>query len=419
MRRVATGALVLCATAMVICRWWEAEVPWLGWFRAIFEAGTIGALADWFAVVALFRHPLGLTIPHTAILPNNKGRVAQSLATFLETNFLTEEKLGPKIRSLDYAGCASQWLQENASLLAEKAVRFAPGIMNGISDDEMAQLLATRARRLIGQADFGQFAGKTLEMMVQKGRDREIYDSTLRLVRQLIEEHEETIESKIREEIPISSELLAGLPLGKEFVGPILDQIRAALAAAIAKKTIEKVESVLDEAASKPNHPLWQSFEKRLRQFISDLKSSPLMAEKVRSLQESLAAQPLMDEFSRKAWQEIKFFILRDCESSDSLIRRKLTDAIASLAGQLTEQKAARDEINQFLGDHAVAAVLATRPHARELIVSTIESWDTQEMSSRLETTVGRDLQFIRLNGTIVGGLIGGLIHGAFLLVGK
>lgn len=121
MRKAATWLLILCAAGMVVCRLLETNHPWVAWFRAVFEAATIGAMADWFAVVALFRHPMGLPIPHTAILPNNKSRVADSLANFIESSFLTEEQLGPKIRGMDYAGMASRWLEANASMLAEKA----------------------------------------------------------------------------------------------------------------------------------------------------------------------------------------------------------------------------------------------------------------------------------------------------------
>jgi uncharacterized membrane-anchored protein YjiN (DUF445 family) len=416
MRMVATGALVACAVGMVVCRLFEASHPWLGWPRAFFEAGTIGALADWFAVVALFRHPWGIPIWHTAVLPNNKDRVAESLATFLETSFLTEQQLGPKFRGIDYAGLASHWLGEHAAVLADKAVRFAPGIVGGFSDEEMAALLGERARELIRKTDVGPMVGEGLEVVVQNGRDREIFVSVLKSARQLIEDHRGTIQSKISREIPISRDMLARVPILQELAGPLLEQIRDSISAAVADKTIEKVQAALDEAGSEADNPLWHSFDQRLRRFIDDLKSSPEMAGKIHTMQESLAGSGVVDDFAAKTWQEVKACLLRDCAAEDSTVRRKVGEAILSASRQLAENTHARAEINAFLGEQVLAKVLAARSHARELVVSTIQKWDADEMADKLEATVGRDLQFIRLNGTVVGGMVGVVIHAVFQL---
>jgi uncharacterized membrane-anchored protein YjiN (DUF445 family) len=419
MRVIATGALVVCVIGMVVCRWFEASLPWLAWPRAFFEAATVGALADWFAVVALFRHPLGLPIPHTAILPKNKDRVAESLATFLETSFLTEQQLGPKFRGIDYAGFASRWLGEHAAMLADKASRFAPLIVSGCSDAEMSALLGDRARELILKADVGPLIGEGLEVIVQNGRDREIFVSVLKSAQQLIEDHRGTIQSKISQEIPLSSAMLKSIPLGKEVIGPFLDQVRDSIASAVARKTIEKLQAALLEASVEADSPLWRAFDERLRKLISDLKSSPEMAGKIRTMQESLAGSQIINDFATKTWQEVKEFILRDCAAEDSFLRRKIEEAILSASRQLSDNPAARSGINAFLGEQVLESILAARPHARELVISTINAWDAKEMADRLEGTVGRDLQFIRLNGTIVGGLIGVVIYGVFWIFGK
>jgi uncharacterized membrane-anchored protein YjiN (DUF445 family) len=419
MRVIATGALVVCVIGMVFCRWFEQQYPGLAWPRAFFEAATVGALADWFAVVALFRHPLGLPIPHTAILPKNKDRVAESLATFLETSFLTEQQLGPKFRGIDYAGFASRWLGEHAAMLADKASRFAPNIVSGFSDAEMSALLGDRARELIRKADVGPMVGEGLEVIVQNGRDREIFVSVLKSARQLIEDHRGTIQSKISEEIPLSSDMLKSFPLGKEVLGQYLDQARDSIASAVAGKAIEKVQAALDEASGEADSPLWRSFDERLRKLISDLKSSPEMASKIRTMQESLAGSQIVNDFAAKTWQEVKAFILRDCAAEDSTLRRKIEEAILSASRQLSDNPTARSGINAFLGEQVLASILAARPHARELVISTINAWDAKEMAERLEGTVGRDLQFIRFNGTLVGGFIGVVIYGVFWIFGK
>ena len=248
----ATGALVICGIGMVVCRIYEPVIPVLSWPRAFFEAGTIGALADWFAVVALFRHPMGLPIAHTAILPKNKDRVAESLAGFIETSFLTEERLGPKFGGIDYAGPASGWLKKHAGMLAEKAAGFAPNIVGGFSDDEMAALLGGRAKDLIRKVDAGPMVGEAIEVMVQNGRDREIFVSVLRSARQLLEDHRATIQSKISEEIPISGEMLKGLPFGQDLVGALLDQVRDSIASAVAEKPSRRCRPHSMKRAAKP-----------------------------------------------------------------------------------------------------------------------------------------------------------------------
>lgn len=419
MRRVASGALVVCVVAMIVCRLGEASWPWLAWPRAAFEAATIGALADWFAVVALFRHPMGIPIPHTAILPNNKDRVAESLASFLETSFLTEEQLGPRFRALDYAGFAGRWLDDHASALAEKASRLAPEVINEFSDQEMVALIAARAREFVGKAEIGPMVGAGLEVIVQNGRDREIFVSVLSSARQLVEDHRETIQAKISQEIPLSRDLLRRIPFLKEMAGPLLDQVRENIASAVAGKTIEKVQAALDEAGGEPESPFWHSFDGRLRKFLSDLKTSPEMAGKIRTMQESLSESALVDDFAAQTWRTLKAYLLEDCAAADSTVRLKMEEAIRSASRQLKENSAARESLNSFLGEEVLKGILAARPHARALVISTIKAWDATEMAEKLEATVGRDLQFIRLNGTIVGGLMGLVIYGVFWVLGK
>lgn len=419
MRLIATGALLGSVVLMGFCRLNEHAIPWLVWPRAFFEAATVGAMADWFAVVALFRHPMGIPIWHTAILPRNKGKVAESLANFLEASFLTEEQLGPRFRRIDYAGFASRWLGEHAALLAEKAVQFAPNLISGFSDEEMEALLGERARELILKADVAPLAGQGLEVLVQNGRDREIFLSVLTSARGLIADHRGTIQKKISEEIPLSSDMLRGLPIGKELVGPLLDQWRESIASSVATKTIEKVQAALDEAGGEPDHPLWRSFDERLRKLINDLKSSPEMAGKMHALQEALATSGVVNDFASKAWQQIKEFLLRDCAEEHSTIRRKIEDSIRTAARQLADHGALKTEINAFLGEQVLASIIAARPHARELVISTINAWDPKEMADKLEGTVGADLQYIRLSGTLVGGLMGLTIHAVFYFLEK
>ena len=282
----------------------------------------------------------------------------------------------------------------------------------------MTALLAERARAMVRSVPLAPLAGEGLALFVQNGRDREIYGSILKAAEDLILSHREMIQTKIQEEIPIPVDLIRNLP-GLKLLEPALDQLKSHLAAAVATRTIEKIQIVLRDAETIPDHSLWRAFDQKLRQFLTDLNSSPELVRKISAMQESLAASAVVEDFSAKAWAELKAFLLRDCEAADSTVRTKLREAVLTVAAQLEENEAARREVNGFLGEQVLQSLLAARPHAREMVVSTIEKWEAKEMADKLEATVGRDLQFIRLNGTIIGGLIGVAIHAVFSLLGR
>ena len=419
MRWIATGALIFCFVGMIGCRLGEAHWHWLAWPLAFFEAATVGALADWFAVVALFHHPLGIPIPHTAILPNNKARVAESLASFLEEGFLTEEQLGPRIRKIDFAGMISRWLSANTESLRRRAARFAPELIEKIPSEEITNLLTRRARNVILTANAAPLLASGLQTLTSSGRDREIFNSVVVSIRDLIAENRETIQKKISEEIPISSEMLNAIPFLKNAAGPALDQFRNQIAASVANRTIEKIHTALNEACSDQENPLWISFQTRLNRLVENLESSPELASKIRTMQETLADSAVVTDFSQRAWEELAGFLRRDLAAADSVILQKISEALLSASRELTENTPLREGTNAFLAEQVVVAALAARPHIRELVTSTIKAWDAAEMTNRLEATVGTDLQFIRLNGTVVGGLIGLAIHALFVFVLK
>jgi uncharacterized membrane-anchored protein YjiN (DUF445 family) len=417
MRRIAGGALLAVFAGMVVFRLLEGSHPAFGYLRAFCEAATVGALADWFAVVALFRHPFGIPTPHTAILPNNKDRVADSLAEFVVSSFLTKEQLGPRIKELNYAEYLSRWLRENIDFLVSRATDYAPQIIAGISDEEIARLLAERSRKLVGSVSLGPLLGGGLNALAHTGRSRQIFLSVLESTEDLILSNRDLIEANIREEIPLPIDFLRNLP-GLNRLEPVLDQLKDALASVVAKRTIEKVQNVLSEAQRDPDHPLQTAFAQKLTALIEDLKSSPQMASRIREYQDTMVAGPAIDDFSLQAWREVKTFLLQDCASEDSTMRVKLREAVKILATHLAENEKTQKDINDFIGAHVLASILSARPMVRDLVVTIIQGWDGDKIIQRLETTVGRDLQFIRLNGTIIGGLVGLLIHSGFALAG-
>ncbi len=417
MRAVALGALIFCFCGLIFSRLYEGSHPFFPWMRAFCEAATIGALADWFAVVALFRHPLGIPIPHTAILPLNKYRVAETLARFIETNFLTLERINNRLDQVNFADVTARWLRENNRQVVQKTLQFAPGIISGVNDREAAAILAQQARVALRGISLSQTAGAVIETFLQGGRDRELFTAAILIADNLVIENRENIKEKIREEIPLNKNMLGDIPFLGEFAGPMLQQIGDSIAEMVADKTIEKVQRILGDAGAHPEHALWLGFRKHIEQIVSDLKNSAEMAARVDAVRDALLTGSLVDDFAMKGWQALRRFVVNDCATPDSEIARRIESALAHVANQLENEAAVRDGLNTFLRTHLASAILSAKPHVTELVVSTVASWDGNEMSLKLENAVGSDLQFIRLNGTFIGGLIGVFIHLFFLFL--
>lgn len=417
MRIVATGAFLLSMVGMIVCHLAQERLSFLAWPGAFFEAATVGALADWFAVVALFRHPLGIPIWHTAILPNNKERVAESLATFLEDGFLTEEQLCPRVRHIDFAGLASSWLETNADAMASRFVSFAPNLLDQLNRSEIAVILARCARNVIRTTDFSPMLANGIRLVTENGRDGEIFRQIISELSNFLSKNEKLLQDKIGEEIPISPDLFG--PFFGKLAGPVLSQLRDSISKEVASRTVHKIQTALTESLSDHDHPLWTTFHQRLAVFISDLESSTECRKKIQTMQIALAESQLVDDLSSHAWEAVSEFLHKDLAASESLIRRKLFDGIRSFAQELKSNVPLRDGTNTFLCKQVVASVLSAKPHIRDVVTGTIGSWNAEEMSDKLEATVGADLQFIRLNGTLVGGLVGLSIHALFVLLGK
>jgi uncharacterized membrane-anchored protein YjiN (DUF445 family) len=205
---------------------------------------------------------------------------------------------------------------------------------------------------------------------------------------------------------------------GLDRLGSVLEQLKDVLAATVATGRLRRSRACWGGQGD-PEHQLWQVFSVQTRSLIANVQSSPETAAKIRTVQRAVAASSVVDDFSAGAWSDLKAFLMRDCAAADSRVRAKLQEALLAVAAHLEENAENREEINAFVGEEALRSLLGARPLARKLIVDTVQAWDATEMADRLEATGGRDLQFIRLNGTVIGGLIGVAIHTGYLLLGK
>jgi uncharacterized membrane-anchored protein YjiN (DUF445 family) len=406
-RTLATGLLVTMVAVFVAARSYESAFPVLSWVRAFAEAAMVGALADWFAVVALFRHPLGLPIPHTAVIPRRKNEIARSLAAFVQDNFLTAEKITEKIRSAGLSRRLAEWLssETHADLLARKLTAGLPRLLDALDEDGMRGFLRDQAVAQIRRVPLAPLAGRLLGILSENGRDQEILDHALRVARQTVGQNKPLITAKIAEELAVIPDF------------PGVAELKGALCRSLAGKIVEKVQGTLDDILADPDHVVRTQFDERLERFVADLKKSPEMAARAEQLKEGFLTNATLLSSLEALWTALKSEILADVTAENSRIHGQLGATIRQIGSALAGDDAFRARLDGWI-EGAVQNVLATHGHELgNMIRETVEGWDGREVAEKLESQVGSDLQFIRINGTVVGGLVGVVIHAVSRLV--
>ncbi len=397
----ATGLLVVALVLFVV-----AKILHLGWLEAFAEAALVGGLADWFAVVALFRKPLNLPIPHTAVIPNNKDRIAESLGGFVAENFLTRKVVESKIANLDLTGRAGRWVEENAESLTQKIVSEVPGILAGLDEGAIQKIIQRELRAGVEKLDFAKSAAGLLESLTAQGKHREILSKILVGAQALIEKNRESIAEEIRQELPLSE--LEGIP----FLGDtIVASVRRAAGDAVASLLVYKIQKVLDRAKADDNHKLRSEFDEALAGLVRNLRESQEYHQKAQEMKTALLESKEVGDYISSIWGDLKKKILDDLASTDSGIRRALLAAVKKIGTTLQQEQVLKDRINAWLKPELAELAEKNRHEVARMIEETVKQWDGRDLAEKLEEHTGRDLQFIRLNGTLVGGLAGLLIY--------
>ncbi len=393
MKRFATGLLVAATVIFAVTRILEHGHPWLGFIRATAEAAMIGALADWFAVTALFRHPMGLPIPHTAIVARRKDRIGRTLGNFVQNNFLSRPVLQGKLEGMHLAERGARWLArpENARLIARQVATGLARTAEAIPEGEATRLIAQTLSQRVNETRAAPLLGNVLLLVASDGRHQELLDDALRLVAQAVEDNRDLIRIKVLEESPW------WVP------GAIDDRIY--------QKILSATENLIHEVRSSPEHPLRAKFDVALGQFIEKLRTSPEMIEKAESMKRELLGDEVLDDLAEAAWRSVRDGLVRYAARETDEGPGALERGIASFAEALLANRQLLAEIDEFASRAALAIVEQHRHQAGELISHTVSAWDPDATSHRIELAIGRDLQFIRINGTIVGGLAGLVIY--------
>jgi uncharacterized membrane-anchored protein YjiN (DUF445 family) len=399
MKRVALGLLCGAALLYGVAHALEARHPAWGYVAAFAEAAMVGAIADWFAVVALFRRPLGLPIPHTAIIPANKDRIGAKLAGFILDNFLSTQQVLAKLQAFDPAARLAQWLAlpANGERLGVHAVSVVRYGLTAFDDDRARAFLGRAAAAGLAQLDLSRLLGQVLDAVTADGKHQALLDDVLAQVAKVVEGEE--VQERIAEAIAREIRTL-------KFVG--LDQVAARAAT---RKIVAAVSRTLGELAADPAHPLRKRFDHFMDDFVVRLKHDPEFRARGEQIRAELQGHPALGEYLHGLWSELLAWLHDDLGRGDSSIRRRIAGMAASLGQRLQQDEPFRRWINEQITDAAPVAIERYREDIRRYIVERVGQWNAQEMTLELERHIGRDLQFIRVNGTLVGGLVGLVIH--------
>jgi len=394
MRLVATGLLVLMAALFLVARAFIDRDPAFGFLRAFAEAAMVGGLADWFAVTALFRHPLGLPIPHTAIVPRNKDRIGDTLAAFLRDNFLVPGVVARRMRRLDVASSVGRWLASpgGEGRLRRGASRLAADMLEAFDPQRLGGMVKSTIGTRLRATEVSPLLGQTLTAAIREDRHIPLLDGIIRWAAKILTANEDLVRRMVHDR--------AGSVM--RWTG--LDET-------LASKIIDGLEGLINDMADDPGHPLRAKAEEGLALLAFDLQHDKRMRERVESLKAELIDNPAMQRWLDGLWEQARAGLLKVARDPDAALTGQLGDALKQLGETLQRDPALRQTINRFVRRAAVGTAADYGDGIVRLVSETVRGWDARTITRRLENAVGRDLQYIRVNGTIVGGLVGLLIH--------
>jgi len=396
MKMIATGMLVVMAGVYVATRIIGPVHPMVGFVKAFAEAAMVGGLADWFAVTALFRHPLGLPIPHTAIIPRNKDRIGDTLATFLRDNFLTPAVVARRMRGLDVAGAAGRFLASEdrggSGRLRDGASRLLADILESLDDDRLGGMAKTAIADRLRRMDVSPLLGQTLTAAIREGRHVPLLDGIINRASLIIASNEDIIREMVHER---AGRILRWTGLDEN----------------VSNAVITGLNKLVFDMADTPDHPLRLKINEMLEDLAFDLQNNEAMQARVQALKDELVDNPAMQSWIDGLWQQGRAALLRAARDPDKAMAGKLGDMLRQLGQTLQTDDRIRTTINRFARRAAVGATASYGDGIVKLVSDTIRSWDVGKVTERVETAVGRDLQYIRINGTLVGGLVGLTIH--------
>lgn len=400
MKARATGLLVFAAAVFVAVRLLAGEGAWVGYVEAAAEGGMVGGLADWFAVTALFRHPLGIPIPHTAIIPTRKDQLGRAIGGFVEENFLTGGVVLERLRTVGVARRAAGWvsLAEHSETVARHTSAALAGVAGVLRDEAVQGAVEASVLSWVRRVPLAPLAGRVLTVATAEGRHVELVDATLRGGLRFLDDHRESLRSRFGRESPW-------------WVPETIDD-------RIFTKLFDGLRAFLVEVGDTPHHEFRAYLEERVAVLAERLQTDPALIARGEEVKEQILTHPAVQAWTASLWTDLKALLHRQAGDPSSQLRQRIAAEVAAIGRRVASDPDLQVKVDRWVESAVGFLIEEHRNQAGDLIASTVARWDPDDASRRVEMAVGRDLQFIRINGTVVGGLAGVAIYAIGRVIG-
>ncbi|MFD5234256.1 DUF445 domain-containing protein [Streptomyces qaidamensis] len=395
MKLTATGLLLFVALVYVLAKWAQnsGAGPWAGYVAAAAEAGMVGALADWFAVTALFRHPLGIPIPHTAIIPTKKDQLGVSLGEFVGENFLSEDVVRQRLRAVGIGSRLGAWLAvpEHADRVTAELSTALRGALTVLRDSDVQAVVGEAITRRANAQEIGPGIGKMLEKVVADGGHKRVVDLVVNRAHDWLVLHRDEVMDAVEGGAPGWTPKFVDRKVGERVYRELL--------------------RFTTEMRDMPGHPARGALDRFLTDFASDLQSDTDTRARIERLKGEVLGRGEVQDLIASAWTAVRSMIVAAAEDERSELRLRVRASLLSLGSRMAAERKVQNKVDKWVEDAAVYVVTTYRKEITSLITDTVASWDAEHTTKKIEANIGRDLQFIRINGTVVGSLAGLLIY--------
>ena len=391
----ATGLFVLMAVLFVVMTILEKKNPahWIGYIRAFSEAAMVGALADWFAVTALFNYPLGIKIPHTNLIENSKERIGDNLGNFVVENFLSPQNIRPYIQKIKISNFVGDWLskERNQEILMKEVSNIVLDILNKLDDAVVVAFIGKKAKEMSDDLKINQIIGNGLEYILDKKDHQRFITSLSKQIKDYVLNNQEMVKERVKSE--------------SYFLIPkFVDN-------GIAEKITKGLSTYFEEVELDENHSLRNEITQKLYSFSKEIQTEEKWVQEFRSIKNDFLKEEKIQQYSTDIWNSIKKSLSTELEENQSSLKNYIRKNLAELSQNLKTDEVLQNKIDHWVQATAYKYILKNTHQFGALISSTVGNWEGKELSAKMELEVGKDLQFIRVNGTIVGGLVGLIIY--------
>lgn len=395
-KRLATLVLAGCFVLLIVAKLLEYRWPALSFVASFAEAATIGGIADWYAVVALFKRPLNLPFPHTAIIPRNQARIGDNLGRFIESNFLASEPVRKGLAEMNFADLMTDWLsdRQKSEGLARFVVKLVPQMLSAVDETGLKRFAAERISAQIQRTDVAPLAGKLLDTFVKDNRHHKLLNELISALHRFLNDERalKSVQKKVSEELPTLFKIVRADAL-------------------IVGRIVKATNTLLEEVKDDPDHALRAEFEQFLRNYVNRMKRSKRFASRAEKFKRDILARPELAGLADQLWSGLRKIIEDDARADDSTLVVRLTDMLVDIGRKLDGEEQLKKDINAGMVAALSSFVASQKRGVSDFIADQVKAWDFAELTLLIEANIGKDLQYIRFNGMIIGGFVGLALH--------